>query len=139
MSETRRQLFKTSILSAFGLTACASTLEKTTVIGPDAADPQSVGMIVKTSGGWIYLDPQFGLSGNLLDYYLAYNFVPTGSGIDNFDIGTVAKSLKSSDLIGTKSVTIVGSGKTLSIQGGQVYLPPGLHQLTWNEIGSNTF
>jgi hypothetical protein len=135
MSETRRQLFKVSILSAFGLAACSSTERKAAEIGPGASDPQFIGMMVDTSGGWIYLEPHFNWL-DKLDYYIPYKFKPSGDELADFDLGTVAGSLTVNDIVQSGNLQITGTDSYLNIVNGQVSLPPKLTQLTWNEVGS---
>lgn len=135
MSETRRQLFKVSIFSAFGLTACSSALIKGSEVGRGASDPQSIGiMIYTTSKKWLYLDPQLFSS-----YYKAYTFTPCGNDLSDFDLATVAGRLTNHDLTGKMTVIIAGTNPPIYLNiaaDSTVTLPPKLTQLTWNEVGS---
>jgi hypothetical protein len=152
MSETRRQVFKVSILSALGLMGCSPWGQKAAVVGPGSLDPENTGMLVKTSIGWLYLDP--GSGGSNPSSYTAYNVTalpppqppPGNSNLAAYDLATIASSLTSNNLTGPKqSVTVTGPSlsTTFSIDGNSSVASSAvgnivkLGQFTWNEIGSN--
>jgi hypothetical protein len=132
MSETRRNIFKTSILSVFGLMTGGAIMRTAAQASP-VTDFQNGNIHVLSTSGWVVLQP------NGSDAYTAAYFTRPAA----------AWPWDSSDIINNCSPNPITSGTlafpntftTLTISGGTISadhvnnLIQGLGQFVWNEIG----
>lgn len=135
MSETRRQLFKTSIMSGFGLMA-ASSIAKAAGGRKDYVVVRTTDAEGKPNGSSVLF--QFGLD----DVY-AFNIVKVGGKTvpdKPFDIQATLLDTNDFDLRRIKNATIYVDGNPVQFTSGGITLGEDLvARPTWNEIGGKRF
>jgi hypothetical protein len=138
MSETRRNIFKTSILSAFGLmtggtimraaaqTSAADAYTPDVHVMTDSADPKKQWIVFRPDG---------------TGYYYPYYFIPVPLKTDQrmeWDSGVIGLG-PLTPIPGDLKITINGTAHVLHITGGKIsetdLFSSGAEQFTWNEIG----
>jgi hypothetical protein len=147
MSETRRQVFKTSVLAAFGLMSCATNVKPTTVRSHPTPQPSSFTTDIAVNDehlGWVLLEYQ-PVGGNYRAYYSPGGWSDSSG---RPDIGKITASSSPSQSVPPRTTLYVadsaGAEHTLLVdenslvQGSALsYLVShdGLAHTTWNEIG----